>query len=73
MGAMSLWHWLVVAALVLVLFGGGGKISSLMGDLAKGITNFKKGIAEADPAKPEQVHAVADATAPSQPATQPKA
>jgi sec-independent protein translocase protein TatA len=42
---MSLTHWLVVAVLVLLLFGR-GKISDLMGDVAKGIKSFKKGMAE---------------------------
>ena len=46
MGSFSLWHWLIVLAVVLVLFGGSGKISSLMGDMAKGIKSFKKGLAE---------------------------
>ncbi|GLK75855.1 Sec-independent protein translocase protein TatA [Methylopila jiangsuensis] len=44
---MSLTHWLVVAVLVLLLFGR-GKISELMGDMAKGIKSFKKGLAEDD-------------------------
>jgi len=35
MGTFSIWHWLVVLVVVLVLFGGGGKISRLMGDLAR--------------------------------------
>jgi sec-independent protein translocase protein TatA len=46
MGTFSIWHWLIVLAVVLVLFGGSGKISSLMGDVAKGIKSFKKGLAE---------------------------
>ena len=46
MGTFSIWHWLIVLAVVLVLFGGSGKISSLMGDMAKGIKSFKKGLAE---------------------------
>ena len=44
MGTFSIWHWLVVLAVVLVLFGGKGKISSLMGDFGKGLKSFKKGI-----------------------------
>ncbi|MFG1419648.1 twin-arginine translocase TatA/TatE family subunit [Xanthobacter sp. V0B-10] len=52
MGSMSIWHWIVVLAVVLLLFGR-GKISDLMGDVAKGIKSFKKGMAEDDePAKP---------------------
>ncbi|MCT6854994.1 MULTISPECIES: twin-arginine translocase TatA/TatE family subunit [Bombella] len=48
MGSMSPIHWVILAVIVLVLFGGGGKISSLMGDFAKGIKSFKKGMAEDD-------------------------
>jgi sec-independent protein translocase protein TatA len=51
MGTFSLWHWLIVLAVVLVLFGGSGKISSLMGDMAKGIKSFKKGLSEDDEEK----------------------
>ncbi len=43
MGIGSMWHWLIVLAIVLLLFGG-GKISGLMGDFAKGIKAFKKGM-----------------------------
>lgn len=46
MGTFSIWHWLVVLVVVLILFGGGGKLSRLMGDLAKGVTAFKKGLKE---------------------------
>jgi sec-independent protein translocase protein TatA len=42
MGSLSIWHWLIVLAVVLILFGGSGKISTLMGDFAKGIKSFKK-------------------------------
>ncbi len=48
MGSLSIWHWIVVLVVVLVLFGGRGKISSLMGDFASGIKAFKKGMAEED-------------------------
>ena len=44
MGFTSIWHWLVVLVIVLVLFGGKGKIASIMGDLGKGLKNFKKSI-----------------------------
>ena len=50
MGTMSLWHWIVVAVIVLLLFGR-GKISELMGDVAQGIKAFKKGMSEDDTAK----------------------
>lgn len=46
MGSLSIWHWLIVLVVVLVVFGGGGKISSLMGDMAKGIKSFKKHMAD---------------------------
>lgn len=42
MGSLSIWHWLIVLLVVMVLFGGGNKISSAMGDFAKGIKSFKK-------------------------------
>ena len=48
MGSFSIWHWIIVGAIVLVLFGGKGKISDLMGDFAKGIKSFKKGLSEED-------------------------
>ena len=44
MGSLSIWHWLVVGAVLLLVFGGRGKISDLMGDVAKGIKAFKKGM-----------------------------
>jgi sec-independent protein translocase protein TatA len=47
MGSFSIWHWLVVLLVVLLLFGG-GKVSGLMGDFAKGIKSFKKNMAEDD-------------------------
>ncbi len=46
MGSMSIWHWLVVGALILILFGGRGRISDLMGDVARGIKSFRKGLAD---------------------------
>jgi sec-independent protein translocase protein TatA len=47
MGGMSLWHWVVVGIVLLLLFGR-GKFSGMMGDVAKGIKEFKKGMAEED-------------------------
>ncbi len=56
MGGLSLWHWLLVIAVVALLFGGKGKISGLMGDLAKGIKAFKSGMKEDETAAaPPQV------------------
>jgi sec-independent protein translocase protein TatA len=56
MGSLSIWHWLIVVLVVVLLFGR-GKISDLMGDVAKGVKSFKKGLAdddddEVDTAKP---------------------
>ena len=44
MGSFSIWHWLIVLVVVLVLFGGGGKIPKLMRDMGQGINAFKKGL-----------------------------
>ena len=51
MGGLSVWHWLIFLAVALLLFGGSGKISSIMGDVAKGIKSFKKGLSD-DPDEP---------------------
>jgi sec-independent protein translocase protein TatA len=48
MGSLSIVHWIIIIAVALLLFGGRGKISSLMGDFAEGIKAFKKGMAEDD-------------------------
>jgi sec-independent protein translocase protein TatA len=45
MGGLSIWHWLIVLMVVLLLFGS-GKVSNLMGDFAKGIKAFKKNMAD---------------------------
>jgi sec-independent protein translocase protein TatA len=45
MGSFSIWHWLIVLVVVLLLFGR-GKIPELMGDVAKGIKSFKRGMAD---------------------------
>ena len=46
MGGLSWIHWLLFAGIALVLFGGRGKVSDLMGDFGKGINSFKKGLAD---------------------------
>jgi sec-independent protein translocase protein TatA len=62
MGSMSIWHWIIVIAVVLLVFGR-GKISDLMGDVAQGIKAFKKGMQDddkpqADAAKSEPVKTI---------------
>ena len=49
MGSFSIWHWLIVLVVVLLVFGR-GKIPELMGDMAKGIKSFKKGMADVETA-----------------------
>jgi sec-independent protein translocase protein TatA len=55
MGGLSIWHLLLVAVVVLVLFGGRGKLSDIMGDFAKGIKSFKKGMADEEPPPPRVI------------------
>jgi sec-independent protein translocase protein TatA len=50
MGGFSLWHWLVVGVIILLLFGK-GRFSDMMGDVAKGIKSFKKGMTEDEEAE----------------------
>ena len=50
MGSLSIWHWMLVLVIFLLLFGGRGKISELMGDFAQGIKSFKKGMQDDDEA-----------------------
>jgi sec-independent protein translocase protein TatA len=62
MGSLSIWHWIIVIAVVLLLFGR-GKISELMGDVAQGIKAFKKGmsddeVAKTDPTKPDSMKVI---------------
>lgn len=44
MGSFSIWHWLIVLVVVVLLFGGAGRIPRLMGDMAKGVKAFKSGM-----------------------------
>ena len=53
MGSLSIWHWIIVIAVVLLLFGR-GKISELMGDVAQGIKAFKKGMKDDEAEKPAE-------------------
>ncbi len=76
MGGLSVWHWLVVGIIILLLFGK-GRFSAMMGDVAKGMKSFKKGITEdedgarpADPPRQLEGRRTDDLTAaPAQTAT----
>ena len=74
MGSMSIWHWVIVIGVILLLFGR-GKISELMGDVAQGIKAFKKGMTEdeaakADAAKTEPVKTIDHQAAAAEPQPQ---
>lgn len=75
MGSFSIWHWLIVLVIVLVLFGR-GRVSEIMGDFGKGIKSFKEGMNEEDAKKsaptppPAQI---ASQTPPPPPPQQPAA
>lgn len=65
MGSFSIWHWLVVGILVLLLFGK-GRFSDMMGDVAKGIKSFKKGMSEDDaPVPPKHIEGARAPDAPT--------
>ncbi len=53
MGGFSIWHILIFAVIVLLLFGG-NRFSSMMGDVAKGLKSFKKGMTDDDEVKPPE-------------------
>ena len=63
MGGLSIWHLMAFAAVALLLFGGRGKISDLMGDVAKGIKSFRAGLND-----PEDAKTIPGSTTPPQPA-----
>ena len=58
------WQILIVAIIAVVAFGGKGKISSIMGDVAKGITSFKKGLKEDPDADKDAADEAIDVTPP---------
>lgn len=64
MGSFSIWHWLIVLLIVLVLFGR-GRVSEIMGDFGKGIKSFKDGMNE------DEKKAAKKGEAPAQIASQP--
>ena len=76
-GTFSIMHWLVVLAVVLLLFGGRGKVSSIMGDFGKGLRYFKTGLkgdaGSADADEAEEVEVIEEAPAPKKKAPAKKA
>jgi sec-independent protein translocase protein TatA len=67
MGTFSIWHWLIVLIVVLVMFGGKGKISQIMGDVGNGLKAFKKSLRDDDKsddgmAEPKALRAGSDPT-----------
>lgn len=62
MGFGSIWHWVIVLIVVLLLFGS-GKISGIMGDVAKGIKSFKKGMKEDDDEPPSSARTTIEGSA----------
>lgn len=68
MGSFSLVHWVILLIVVMLLFGR-GRVSDLMGDFAKGINSFKKGLADGDtpPAPAPPPAQVTSATPPATP------
>ena len=68
MGFTSIWHWVIVLIIVVILFGGRGKLSSLMGDLGTGLRNFKRGMnkdndEEGSEPQPEQIEVTIEPSA----------
>ena len=70
MGSFSIWHWLVILVIVMLVFGA-GKIPRLMGDMAKGVKAFKSGLKDDDEAPGDQANA-APTVIPAQPPEKPK-
>jgi sec-independent protein translocase protein TatA len=64
MGFTSIWHWLIVLAVVLILFARPGKISGIMGDFGKGLRNFKQGVKDEDAPSEEEGEAARIEAAP---------
>ena len=66
MGTFSIWHWLILIMVVALLFGGRGKISNLMGDLAQGIRNFREGLKDPNDTRSIQDKQTAEAKKPDE-------
>ncbi|MDB4852258.1 twin-arginine translocase TatA/TatE family subunit [Alphaproteobacteria bacterium] len=74
-GSFSILHWIVVLAVVLLLFGGRGKVSAIMGDFGKGLRNFKTGLKgpETEEAEDDAAEAIEDSPRPAKKAAAKKA
>ena len=74
-GSFSILHWIVVLAVVLLLFGGRGKVSAIMGDFGKGLRNFKTGLKgpEVESADDDAAETIESAPRPAQKASAKKA
>ncbi len=70
MGGFSLWHWLIVGLVILLLFGK-GRFSDMMGDVAKGLKSFKKGMTEDEEAE-QRRRLTAERTVEAQPVRPPR-
>ena len=70
-GSFSILHWIVVLAVVLLLFGGRGKVSAIMGDFGKGLRNFKTGLKgpEGESTEDEEPDAIEEAPRPAKKST----
>ncbi len=68
MGGLSIWHWMIVLLVVLLLFGT-GKVSTLMGDFAKGIKAFKKNMADDESMEASSERPAGSIAAPNAPAS----
>jgi sec-independent protein translocase protein TatA len=74
-GSFSILHWIVVLAVVLLLFGGRGKVSAIMGDFGKGLRNFKTGLKgpDGDAGEDDAAEAIEASTRPAKKAPTKKA
>jgi len=74
-GSFSILHWIVVLAVVLLLFGGRGKVSAIMGDFGKGLRNFKTGLKgpDGDAGEDDAAEAIEESTRPVKKASAKKA
>ena len=74
-GSFSILHWIVVLAVVLLLFGGRGKVSAIMGDFGKGLRNFKTGLKgpDGDAGEDDAAEAIEASTRPAKKAPSKKA